>query len=106
MFESSHSDQANYLKCFFYLSRPDRLRTETMKSPRLPGPYPDRHLECQEALESRIIAIIDDGTAAGWSVADITTALIALADNLMLADAANGETDRQIAAAIARSKDG
>lgn len=77
-----------------------------MKSPRLPGPYPDRHIECQETIEASVIAIIDEGKAAGWSIADVTAALSALADNLMLADAANGETDRQIAAAIARLPDG
>jgi hypothetical protein len=77
-----------------------------MKRPRLLGPYPDRSLDCQEALESRVIAIIDDGKAAGWSIADITTALIALADNQMLADQANADTDRQIAAALARVRDG
>lgn len=75
-----------------------------MKRPRLPTTYPDRHIDCQEALESRVIAIIDDGKAAGWSVADITTALVALADNVMLADAANGETERQIAEALSHAR--
>jgi hypothetical protein len=73
-----------------------------MKSPRLSGPYSDRHLECQEALESRILAIIDEGRTAGWSTRDITTALIALADNLMLADEANAETDREIQESLRR----
>lgn len=73
-----------------------------MKPPRLPHDYPDRHLDCQEALESRVIAIIDDGRSAGWSVSDITVALISLADNLMLAAAANEDTDRQIADALKR----
>lgn len=73
-----------------------------MKPPRLPTSYPDRHLECQEALESCILAIIDEGKAAGWSTRDITTALIALADNLMLADEANEQTDRDIAEALKR----
>jgi hypothetical protein len=77
-----------------------------MNRPRLLGHYPDRNLECQEALESRVIAIIDEGKAAGWSISDITTALIALADNQMLADQANADTDRQIAAALARLRDG
>jgi hypothetical protein len=73
-----------------------------MKPPRLPTPYPDRHLECQEALEPRVIAIIDEGKAAGWSTRDITTALIALADNLMLAEEANEQTNRDIEEAIRR----
>jgi hypothetical protein len=73
-----------------------------MRSPRLPVRYPDRHLDCQEALESSVIAIINDGQAVGWSIADVTTALIAVADNLMLADAANRETDRDIDEALKR----
>lgn len=73
-----------------------------MKSPRLPADYPDRHLECQEVLEPSVIALIDDGKAAGWSMRDITTALIALADNLMLSDEANKQTDRDIAEALRR----
>lgn len=73
-----------------------------MKPPRLPTAYPDRHLECQEALEARVIAIIDEGKAAGWTTRDITTALIALADNLMLSEAANNQTDRDIEAALKR----
>lgn len=74
-----------------------------MKPPRLPTDYPDRHLECQEALESRVIAIFDEGKAAGWSTRDITTALVALADNLMLAEEANAETDRDIQEALKRA---
>jgi hypothetical protein len=50
-------------------------------------------------LEASVLYIIDQGAEAGWSMADVTSALIALADNLMLADLANVETDRQIAEA-------
>lgn len=71
-----------------------------MKPPRLPGPYPDRHLDCQESLEPAIIALIDEAKSSGWSVTDITTAIVALADNLMLAEKANEDTDRQIAEAL------
>lgn len=71
-----------------------------MKSPRASGPYPDRPIECQEALEARVIALIDEGLAAGWSTQDLTFALSELADNLMLADMANAETKRQIEVAL------
>ena len=71
-----------------------------MIPPRLPGPYPDRHLECQEAIEPLIIAAIDEAKSSGWSMTDFTTAIVALADNLMLADNANEDTDRQIAEAL------
>lgn len=77
-----------------------------MNRPRLPSTHPDRHLECQEVLEPHVIAIVDEGIAAGWSIEEVTAALVALADNAMLAHAANGDTDRQIAAALARLRDG
>lgn len=48
------------------------------------------------------MTIIDDGRAAGWSISDVTTALIALADNAMLADAANRQTGRDIDDALKR----
>lgn len=73
-----------------------------MKSPRLPDQYPDRHLDCQEGLEDGFAALVDDGLAAGWSVADITVALVELADHRMLADAANEETARDIEEALKR----
>jgi len=64
--------------------------------PRHPTNYADRNLDCQEAIESRVIAIIDDARAAGWSIHDITLALTDLADNLMLQARANEATDCQI----------
>lgn len=75
-----------------------------MRGPRHGNDYPDRALECQEDLEARVITIIDEGRAAGWSVRDITAALVALADNLMLADEANAETGRQIAEAMIETR--
>ena len=47
-------------------------------------------------------ALIDDAEAAGWSTQDITTALTALADNHMLADEANKQTDLEIQKALRR----
>lgn len=71
-----------------------------MKPPRLPGPYPDRRLECQEALEAGVIAILDEGANAGWSREELAAAIIDLADHIMLADAANRQTDKDIEAAL------
>lgn len=65
--------------------------------PRYSTDYPDRNLDCQKALESRVIALIDDARVAGWNTADITVALVELAGNLMLQAHAIEETDRQIA---------
>jgi phage tail tape-measure protein len=73
-----------------------------MHGPRTSDSYPDRHLDCEMDLEAAVLSIIDQGAVVGWSVADVTSALVALADNLLLADRANAETDRQIAEALAR----
>lgn len=73
-----------------------------MHGPRTSDSYPDRHLDCEMDLEAAVISIIDQGAAAGWSTSDVTSALMSLADNLMLADRANAETERQIAEALTR----
>lgn len=73
-----------------------------MKPPRHPPSNPDRHLECQESLEAKILSIVDEGREAGWTFAEITTAFIDLADNIMLADAANRQVDKDIEAALRR----
>jgi hypothetical protein len=73
-----------------------------MKSPSLSGPYPDRHIDCQEAIEESMIAVLDEGASAGWSRQELAAAIIDLADNIMLADAANREVDKDIAAALRR----
>jgi hypothetical protein len=64
-----------------------------MPGPRRDGDYPDRDLDCQFDLEASVINIIDAGRAMGWTTRDVTTALVALADNLMLADSANADLD-------------
>lgn len=40
--------------------------------------------------------MIEQGTEAGWSVAEVTTALIDLADHHMLVDAANRKVNEEI----------
>lgn len=72
-----------------------------MKPPRLLEPYPDRHLECQEALEASVIDILEKGSAAGWSKAELCTAFIEVVDNIMLADAANADLDHVLGEARA-----
>lgn len=50
-----------------------------LKSPLFPARHPDRHVDCQEILEDRIITIVDEARAAGWSVEEIAVALVELA---------------------------
>ena len=58
--------------------------------------HPDRHLSCQEAIEPAFQAVAEIARRSGWSTDDVAAALIDLADNYILALAANTETDRQI----------
>lgn len=73
-----------------------------MQGPRFDGDYPDRNLDCQMDLEARVIDIIDTGRTMGCTTRDVTTALIALADNLMLADIANKNLDAALETARKR----
>ncbi|UVC11166.1 hypothetical protein IHQ71_11650 [Rhizobium sp. TH2] len=51
-------------------------------------------------------AIVNEGRTAGWSNAYITATLIVLFYDFTRANAAVGETERQIAEAIERLRDG
>lgn len=71
--------------------------------PRLPQQHPDRSLECQETIEARLVDLIDEARAAGWTVADITSAIIEVAENLRLQAEAIDDTERQIAEAVRKA---
>lgn len=65
-----------------------------MKKPRHEGEYPDREIDCQEALEASILAVIDEAEAAGWSVPETAAAIGQLADNIALQHASVDEVRR------------
>ena len=67
-----------------------------MKPPRHPTPYPDRLLDCEEAMEADLLALLDRAEAAGWSRAEAVVALISLCENTQLGDEANAELRRFI----------
>lgn len=69
-----------------------------MDTPRHPIHYDDRLLDCEEALESSFLAMMDDAYDSGWKATEVAIALTSLADNLILKLMANEETSRQIAA--------
>lgn len=75
-----------------------------MQQPPKPGPYEDRHLDCQAALEDDFGALVDAAVASGWDRLEAVAAIIALAENHALQIAANVETERQIAEAIGRRR--
>lgn len=73
-----------------------------LTSPRFPARHPDRHIDCQEILEDRVITIVDDARAAGWSVEEIAVALVELADNMVLGNRANANMETTIGVARAQ----
>ncbi|AUH66834.1 hypothetical protein [Paracoccus zhejiangensis] len=59
---------------------------DQMAGPRKLGPYPDRDLDCQESLETRFLALVDQAEAAGWVRIEIYDALIELIENHAIGD--------------------
>jgi hypothetical protein len=60
-------------------------------NPEVPAKDPDRHLMCQMVIEQHVQGIVDGATHVGWRPAEVLTAIIEVADNLMLAEACNAE---------------
>jgi hypothetical protein len=69
---------------------PDDL---SVARPTLPPFHEHRLRECQDALAGAITAVIDNAEAAGWTVAEITIAITALADEVMLHEVDIEETN-------------
>ena len=63
----------------------------------LPQPFPagdeNRHLFCQMAIEIPLQDLIQAAVRAGWDEPEMLTAIIEVADNLMLAHGSNAELD-------------
>ncbi len=68
-------------------------------APRITFDHPDRFLCCQEAIDTAAREIIASAVRAGWTEQEALAALVEVADNRMLAEAANLATDESIAAA-------
>ena len=61
--------------------------------PRLPLFHPVRAIECQDAIAGVVTKMIDDAEVAGWTVHEITTAIIALADSIAMQEVDVEETN-------------
>lgn len=72
-----------------------------MNRPTVPPDHQDRLLDCQEQMEDAFIELVDRAKASGWSHREALIALGHLALHHVEALAANANTDRQIAAAMA-----
>ncbi|KQW30734.1 hypothetical protein ASC71_00065 [Rhizobium sp. Root1240] len=54
-------------------------------------------LDAQEALEGAVLDLVERAVAAGWGEVEAVAAIVAVAENRMLAIGENEETDRLIA---------
>lgn len=73
-----------------------------MKAPRTSEDHPDRNIECEEMLESRLTSLMDRAREAGWHQEEVADAVIELAFNYVSRLSANAETDQQIAQTMAK----
>ncbi|PBC09223.1 hypothetical protein [Mesorhizobium sp. WSM3859] len=76
-----------------------------IRKPRRTGVYPDREVDCQEAMEPGFQAIIDCMIEAGWTREEAKRALRRLiaADNMAQKENAKVETEFAIARAKIRA---
>ncbi|TGS08605.1 hypothetical protein EN852_034330 [Mesorhizobium sp. M2E.F.Ca.ET.209.01.1.1] len=75
-----------------------------IRKPRRAGVYPDREVDCREAMEPGFQAIIDCMIEAGWDREEIKRSLRRLmaADNMMQKENAKVEAELAIARAMIR----
>ncbi len=73
-----------------------------MIGPRLPYPYPDRSLECEQAMEDFFLVLISLAEEAGWMPEESAVAVTSLADNFVLKRFANDEARRKLGQAKLR----
>ncbi|WP_435658065.1 hypothetical protein [Brucella pituitosa] len=50
-----------------------------MNGPKREGNYPDRGLECQEAVSGKLVEAIDEAEAAGWDRIEASKAMLEVA---------------------------
>jgi len=68
-----------------------------VKGPCRPDEYPDRFVDCQEALTSKFHDLLDSAIEAGWNEYEVLAALIEMADNRALANDANSDLQKLLA---------
>ncbi|MBZ9844065.1 hypothetical protein [Mesorhizobium sp. CA5] len=76
-----------------------------ISGPRREGDYPDREVDCQEAMEPGFQAIVDCMLEAGWARGEVLRSLRRLiaADNLIQKENAKVEAELAIARAMIRA---
>lgn len=63
--------------------------------PRL-AEHPDRFLDAQEAIETDVLQLVEDAVTLGWGEVEALAAVVAVAENRMLAICENERVNRQI----------
>lgn len=68
----------------------------TITPPPRPAEHPDRFLDAQEAIEGDVLDVVDKAVEAGWGEVEALAAMVAVAENRMLAICENKRVSRQI----------
>ena len=74
-----------------------------VKEPLWPDEYPDRFLDCQEALMPGFLLLLESAVASGWTENEAIAALIELADSRWLSDGENIDLQRVLTSLRRRS---
>jgi len=74
-----------------------------VKEPLRSGEYPDRFLDCQEALMPGFLVLLESAVASGWTENEAIAALIELADSRWLSNGENNELQRVLVTLKRRS---
>ncbi|MFD9902611.1 hypothetical protein [Mesorhizobium sp. NPDC059025] len=70
--------------------------------PKRQDPYPDRQIDCQEALTPGFEILIEELTAVGWTRDEIRAAFVALLSAYDLAGEASADLETELAIMRAR----
>ncbi|MEJ1928834.1 hypothetical protein WDZ92_00985 [Nostoc sp. NIES-2111] len=68
----------------------------TITPPPRPADHPDRFLDAQEAIEGNVLDVVAKAVEAGWGEVEALAAVVAVAENRMLAICENERVNRQI----------
>lgn len=68
-----------------------------VKEPLWSDEYPDRFIDCQEALMPGFLVLLESAVASGWTENEVIAALTELADGRWLANGENIDLQRVLA---------
>lgn len=72
--------------------------------PKRQDPYPDRQIDCQEALTPGFEILIEELMAVGWTREEVRAAFVALLSANDLTQEANAEIEAELAIMRARMR--